>query len=67
MLHEVITPSVVRISQIKYVISNAGYTPLESQRVNFIDEDKLRKEKEIKTLWRKFIVSAFSRPEGHGR
>lgn len=52
-------PSVVRISQIKAVIKNAGYTTLESQSSNSIDQDKLRKEKEIRTLWRKFAVSAF--------
>lgn len=51
-------PSVVRISQIKEVIKNAGYTPLESQSAKSIDQDKLRKEKEIRTLWRKFAVSA---------
>ncbi|HNX65110.1 MAG TPA: cation transporter, partial [Oscillospiraceae bacterium] len=51
-------PSVVRISQIKAVIAKASYTPLESQSSNSVDQDKLRKEKEIRTLWRKFAVSA---------
>lgn len=50
--------SVVRIHQIKSAITKAGYTPLEIQNSNFVDEDKLRKEKNIKTLWKKFIVSA---------
>jgi len=51
-------PSVVRISQIKAVITKLGYTPLDSQSVNAVDEDKLRKQKAIRTLWTKFIVSA---------
>ena len=56
-------PSVVRISQIKAVITNIGYTPLESQSANAVDEDKLRKQKAIRTLWTKFIVAAaFSIP-----
>jgi len=51
-------PSKVRISQIKATISKLGYTPLESQTANSIDEDKLRKEKEIRTLRRKLTISA---------
>ena len=56
-------PSLVRISQIKAAISKLGYTPLETQSASAVDEDKLRKQKEIRTLWTKFIVSAvFSLP-----
>lgn len=56
-------PSVVRISQIKAAITKLGYTPLESQSTSAVDEDKLRKQKAIRTLWTKFIVSAaFSIP-----
>ena len=56
-------PSVVRISQIKAAISKLGYTPLETQSASAVDEDKLRKQKDIRTLWTKFIVSAvFSLP-----
>lgn len=51
-------PDQVRLSEIKQTITKAGYTPLEIENKNFVDEDKLRKEKEIKTLWRKFIIAA---------
>jgi len=56
-------PSVVRISQIKAAITRLGYVPLEIQSANAVDEDKQRKQKAIRTLWTKFIVSAtFSIP-----
>ena len=52
------TPSKVRLSEIKQAITKAGYIPLEIDNKNAVDEDKVRKEKEIRTLWAKFIVSA---------
>ena len=56
-------PSKVRISEIKQAITKAGYKALDIENKSTVDEDKLRKEKEIKTLWTKFIVSAiFSIP-----
>ncbi|MDF2531835.1 MAG: copper-translocating P-type ATPase [Clostridia bacterium] len=56
-------PKLVRLSEIKQAIAKAGYKALEIENKDTIDEDKLRKEKEIKTLWTKFIVSAiFSIP-----
>ncbi|HWT73528.1 MAG TPA: heavy metal translocating P-type ATPase [Mobilitalea sp.] len=48
---------VIRLSAIKQSIENAGYQALEIDKTT-VDEDKLRKEKEIKTLWAKFIISA---------
>ena len=51
-------PKQVRLSEIKQTISKAGYKALEIETNNKVDEDKLRKEKEIKTLWIKFIISA---------
>lgn len=51
-------PKVVRITQIKQAITKAGYTPLEIESKAAVDEDKLRKQKEINTLWTKFRVSA---------
>jgi Cu+-exporting ATPase len=52
-----------RLSAIKQAILKAGYKPLELEAGNTIDDDKARKDKEIKTLWTKFIVSAvFSLP-----
>ncbi|SHJ09995.1 Cu+-exporting ATPase [Geosporobacter subterraneus DSM 17957] len=51
-------PKDVRLSEIKQTIIKAGYTPLEIENKNRVDEDKERKEKEIKTLWIKFVISA---------
>ncbi len=51
-------PDVVRISQIKAAITKAGYTPLETQTATQVDEDAIRKQKAIKTLWTKFWISA---------
>lgn len=51
-------PTKIRLSEIKQAINKAGYQALEIENKNTVDEDKLRKEKEIKTLWTKFIVSA---------
>lgn len=50
-------PEKVRISEIKQAIAKAGYKPLEIESKAAIDEDKIRKQKDIKTLWTKFIVS----------
>lgn len=56
-------PNIVRLSNIKKAIENAGYKPLEADSKDSVDFEKERREKEIKTLWRKFIVSAvFSIP-----
>lgn len=52
-----------RISAIKQVIEKAGYKPLEVSKEAAVDEDRIRKQKEIKTLWIKFIVAtAFGLP-----
>jgi len=50
-------PQLLRVSDIKKAVENAGYKAIEEKDTNE-DADKIRKEKEIKTLWRKFIVSA---------
>ncbi|MFZ5989317.1 MAG: heavy metal translocating P-type ATPase [Bacillota bacterium] len=56
-------PGTVRLSEIKQAISKAGYKALEVENDQRVDEDKKRKEKEIRALWTKFIVSAiFSTP-----
>lgn len=49
---------VIRLSAIKQCIAKAGYQALEIENKNAVDEDKLRKQKEIKILWTKFIVAA---------
>jgi len=51
-------PQIIRISSIKQNIERLGYKALEIESKSAADEDKLRKEREIRTLWRKFIVSA---------
>lgn len=50
-------PSQIRISEIKSAIIKIGYTPLESIGTDRVDEDKKRKEREIKILWIKFTIS----------
>ena len=49
--------SIVRISKIKQVIEKAGYKPLEIETEISIDKEKERREKEIKSLWIKFIIA----------
>jgi Cu+-exporting ATPase len=51
-------PGAIKLAQIKEVISKIGYTPLDVERKGAVDEDRVRKEKEIGTLRKKFIVSA---------
>lgn len=44
-------------SSIQNTIVKIGYEVIEEEK-DTVDEDKLRKEKEIRTLWTKFIISA---------
>lgn len=54
-------PSKVRTSDIKKAIEKGGYKAVEDE--SNVDNDKAKKEKEIKALWNRFIVSAiFSVP-----
>ncbi|MBV7274274.1 copper-translocating P-type ATPase [Clostridiaceae bacterium UIB06] len=46
----------IRVSDIKKAIEKAGYKALEEEVK--IDEDKNKKEQEIKNLWNRFIISA---------
>ena len=48
-------PSKVRLTDIKKAIERSGYSASEEETT--VDEDKERKEKETKALWRRFIVS----------
>lgn len=48
--------SKVRVSDVKKAIEKAGYKASEEETT--VDMDKERKEKEIKSLWDRFIVSA---------
>jgi Cu+-exporting ATPase len=47
--------SKVKVSDIKKAIEKAGYKALEEE--SSVDADKERKEKEIKSLWTRFIIS----------
>ena len=49
-------PSLVRTSDIKKAIEKAGYKALEEE--SNVDNDKEKKEKEIKSLWNRFLISA---------
>lgn len=51
-------PSELRLSEIKQAIAKAGYKALEIESRNKVDEDKKRKDREIRILWTKFTVSA---------
>lgn len=56
-------PQEVRFSLIREAIEKIGYQVLSVSKDNAGDEDRLRKQKQIRTLWTKFIVSAvFSLP-----
>lgn len=55
-LNIIFDPSLVRISDIKKAIEKAGYKASEEEAN--IDADKERKEREIKSLWNRFLISA---------
>lgn len=56
-------PQTVRLSAIREAIEKIGYQVLNVTKENAADEDRARKQKQIRTLWTKFIVSAiFSLP-----
>lgn len=49
-------PNTLKVSDIRKAVEKAGYKAIEEETT--VDADKERKEKEIKLLWKKFIVSA---------
>ncbi|MBZ9608747.1 heavy metal translocating P-type ATPase [Clostridium estertheticum] len=49
-------PSLVRTVDIKKAIEKSGYKALEDE--SNVDADKEKKEKEIKSLWNRFLMSA---------
>lgn len=51
-------PQVIRLSAIKAAIEKLGYTPLEVEREDATDADRERRDREIKTMWTKFRISA---------
>ena len=55
-------PQVIRLSAVKDCIVSTGYQVLAADKKS-VDEDKARKQKEIKILWTKFIIAtAFGIP-----
>ncbi|MDR1067912.1 MAG: heavy metal translocating P-type ATPase [Clostridiales Family XIII bacterium] len=56
-------PRQIRLAAIQEAVGKAGYEAAEIDRTDAGDEDRARKQKEIRTLWTKFIVAAaFSLP-----
>jgi Cu+-exporting ATPase len=56
-------PSLIKVAAIRAAIERLGYKALEIQKNDAADGDRIRKQKEIRTLWRKFTVAAvFSLP-----
>lgn len=51
-------PAVIKISGLRQLIQKAGYKPLAAQREETVDQNKLRQQRAIRTLWTKFIVAA---------
>lgn len=49
-------PSKLKVLEVKKAVEKAGYKVVEEETT--VDIDKERKEKEIKLLWNKFIISA---------
>lgn len=50
--------NLTRISEIKQVIEKTGYKALEIEAGKQVDEEKERRMKEMKILWKKFLISA---------
>ncbi|MDR1875702.1 MAG: heavy metal translocating P-type ATPase [Synergistaceae bacterium] len=51
-------PRVAKLSAIRNAIEEAGYQALTPEKSGAVDEDRLRKEREIRTLKIKFVVAA---------
>ena len=51
-------PSKIKLYEIKEAINKIGFKVLEMDNKKAVDKDKLRKEKEMKTLFTKFIISS---------
>ncbi len=47
----------ISMSAVRQAVEKAGFKSSEIAHKSTVDEDKIRKEKEIKTLWRKFTVA----------
>jgi len=50
--------SVARLKDLRAAVEQAGYQPMDLSRTGAVEEDRARKEKEIKALWTRFTVAA---------
>jgi Cu+-exporting ATPase len=56
-------PARTKVSAIKAAVEKAGYEALDVSKATAVDEDRARKQRDIQTLWTKFIIAAvFSLP-----
>ncbi|MGI6635799.1 MAG: heavy metal translocating P-type ATPase [Christensenellales bacterium] len=51
-------PGAVRLRDIRQKIRNLGYEPLEKRQASAIEKTREQKQKEISTMWRRFIIAA---------
>lgn len=51
-------PTQINLSEIIEKIAKIGYTASEIEEKKITDEDKLQREKEVRIIWTRFIVSA---------
>ncbi|MDR1471395.1 MAG: heavy metal translocating P-type ATPase [Synergistaceae bacterium] len=51
-------PREIKLAQIRAAISELGYQPLEVEKKGVVDEDRLRREREIRTQGRRFAIAA---------
>ncbi|GHU74641.1 copper-translocating P-type ATPase [Clostridia bacterium] len=54
----VYTPQSVRVTSMREAINKAGYQALEFSKSNAVDEDRERKQAEIRRMWTRFIIAA---------
>lgn len=56
-------PEVIRVSEIKQIITKLGYTPLEIAEKVDLDQDQRQKDEAVKKMWFQFYLStAFAIP-----
>jgi Cu+-exporting ATPase len=51
-------PAVAHVSALREAIDKAGYQALSGSLADSLDEDRARKQQEIRAMWTKFIVAA---------
>jgi Cu+-exporting ATPase len=51
-------PRLIKLAAMKAAIKDIGYEPLDTEKKGAVDEDRARREREIRSLWRKFVTAA---------